>query len=97
MSLAESVLVANGFDARRSNFATGARGARDSVSFPARDASAGGSRRRIRERLNLRGGVSCRGASASALLLLLLTRFSRQLPLLACLLIVRLRHEVLVC
>jgi hypothetical protein len=69
-------------------------GVRDSVSFPARDASAGRSRRGIRGRFNLRGGVSCCSASTSALLLLLLTRFSRQLPLLACMLIVRLRHEV---
>jgi hypothetical protein len=54
------------------------------------------SRQRIRDRFNLRAGVSDGGASTSALLLLLLTRLSRQLPLLSGLMIVWLRHEFLV-
>ena len=61
----------------------------------ARAASAGRSRRRILERFNLGAGVSCSRAITPAQLLLLLTRFSRQLPLLSCLMIVRLRHDVL--
>ena len=75
---------------------TAAAGSRDRVSFPTRDGNAGRSRPRIRERFNFRAGGSDAGASTSALLLLLLTRFSRELLLLSCLLIVRLRHDVLV-
>ena len=64
----------------------------DSVSFPTRDGSAARCRPRICKRFNFRADGSDPGASISALLFLLLTRFSRQLPLLSCLLIVRLRH-----
>ena len=49
----------------------------------------------IFERLNLQTGVSGIRASTPTLLLLELTRFSRQFPLLSCLMIVRLCHNVL--
>lgn len=53
--------------------------------------------RSIRERLDLRTGVGDSRANTPTLLFFLLTRLPRQFPLLSCLMIVRLCHDVLLC